>query len=610
MTNNNIKIEEMFKNIEIKEVKVVKDYELPQYAEVQLVDTQGVCLGTVNKADEGNNLYKAQETVEIWGYKNGRYQQIFFALMKSEHDIDEEVRWDLVRAYMEGIPVRVKLTGVPIEVSLKGKAVKDAMRDFKFSYSRLWGDICDTIAAPLDKADFLIEKGAPCAHKWWQTRCPKCGRVEGLTHDVTIHYGEKAVINYDDGSVENLCLSCQTIIAGGGLDGKRDKLVLNHGLWAYSKNEPTTQGLIQRVLEFSRLPEGTQICCTERNKFVGGFGVTLKHPEVKAAFGYDHFSHSDAWSQVEKDGERYATCNLDKGVRTLSQYKKEVKKNKKLGGYVEVIAKVNVEDDVQGFWVAYDFAVGHPHFVMTLTYMMSFVETPLYVVNKDGTKWVPVDTFIEKVVNDGFNVMCRHETIDDTTWGHFDYNRSALRWYLFTLLVKRAEQSAKCDKKAVIVCGLPGSGKSTFIKGLTDYVTVDPDVIKWLLPEYDGGDASQVHTESVKLSTWVTQYLAVKGVNLAIQTTSPSTVENVSEMLQELQYDVDIQFVDVNPEVCFERIQGRKRSMNITLEELEELREEIVACLKYMGYYDNDDDDSDNDDDFVDEGEDFDGDMF
>lgn len=596
MTNNNIKIEEVFETInEVTSIKVVKEYELPSYAKIEIVDTQGFVVGAVNKSDDFNDLHKAKEIVEVWGYRPS-YKQSFFALMKSEKDIDEEARWDVVRAYQEGIPVRVKLAGVPVEVSLYNDQIPSIMGMLKFTCSHLYGDVCEMIATPLNRGDFLVERGKVRAHKWWRAKCPKCGRTESLDSDISVGYGKKVVVDYDNGTIEELCRSCETVIMGGGLDGKKDRLVLNHGLWAYSKNEPTTQGLIDRVLEFSRLPEGTQICCTERNKFVGGFGVTLKYPEVKAAFGYDHERRSDAWSKIDEDGERYATRNLDRGVQTLSQYKKEVKKNKELGGYIEVIAKVNVEQDVTCFWMTYDFAVGHPHFVMTLAYVASLVEAPLYVVDTTGTKWLPADTFIEKVINDGFNVMCRHEVIDGTTWCHFDYNRSAMRWYLFSLLVKRAEQSAKCEKQAVIVCGLPGSGKSTFIKEeLADYVTVDPDVIKWLLPEYDGGDASQIHKESVKLSTWVNQYLAAKGVNLAIQTTSSRTIEEVSEMLQELQYDVDVQFVDVDPKTCLERIQGRKRSMNVTLEELEELRDDIIMCLKYMGYYDDDDDEEEED---------------
>ena len=578
-----ININEMFKNIKINNVSVLQAHQLPQYEEIKTIDTQGICLGTVDV----NNLHAIEIVcVEISG-QFGRHEKRFFALVKSEKDKDEEARWDLVRAYMGETPVTVKLEGIPVKVSLFNEDIVKAMEAFKFTSSHLYKDGCEMNAAPLNKADFLIERGTPCTHKWWQAKCPICGKVESLNSIFAVSYGEKVVVDYDEGSIED-----------GGLDGKRDKIVLNHGLWAYSKNEPTTQGLIDRVLEFSRLPAGTQICCTERNQFVGGFGVTLKHPEIKAAFGYDHAEGCDAWSVVE-DGERYATRNLDRGVQTLSQYKKEVKKNKNLGGYVEVIVKVNVEKDVTAFWVARDFAVGHPHFVMTLAYIASAIEAPLYVVDANtDTKWVPVDTFVKEVVNDGFNVMCRHEAIEDgTTWGHFDYDRSALRWYLFSLLVKRAEQNADYGRKAVIVCGLPGSGKTTFIKGLTDYVTVDPDVVKWLLPEYNGGDATRVHKESVKLSTWAIQYLASKGANLAIQTTSPSTVENLNEMLQELQYDVEVQFVDVDPEICLERIQGRKRSMDITLEKLEALREDFVEYLEYVGYYDNDEDCDDDDDD-------------
>lgn len=434
--------------------------------------------------------------------------------------------------------------------------------------------------------------------------CPVCGTVTeedcyndlSLLQYLTATHTLEGTQHVYSVKGDELCLPCKTVACGAGLNGVKDDITVNHGLWAYNKDQRSLQGAKHRWEEFYGMPAEAEFCASESTQYVGGFGVQIKHPYVKAAFGYDH---GDAYT--ERDGfRRYATRNFDRGVKDKASYDREVRNNLAHGNggnnYIELIVKNDENSAIDKVWMTEEFFVGHPHYTLLLQELADEKGLPFVVVSESGEE-IDVETAIKKIITDGQNQVVSHDTIDGETWGHFDYDRSALRWYLFSLLTKRAEQNAKCEKKAVVVVGLPGSGKTTYLKSMPEFASVDPDVIKWLLPEYNGGNAEQVHTESVKLSTWANQWLAHKGVNLAFATTKPWTVEAVKEMLTEEGYDVDIKFIDTDPKICFERIQGRKRSMNVSLEQLTKLREEILAVIN-------------NEPVCVDEGEDFDGDMF
>ena len=433
--------------------------------------------------------------------------------------------------------------------------------------------------------------------------CPVCGTITAkdcyddlsLLQYLTATHTLEGTQHVYSVKGDKLCLPCKTVACGAGLDGVKDDITVNHGLWAYNKDQRSLQGAKRRWSEFYSMPAEAEFCASESTQYIGGFGVQIKHPYVKAAFGYDY---GDAYTQRE-GLKRYATRNFDRGVKDKASYDREVRNNLAHGNggdnYIELIVKNDENSAIDKVWMTEEFFVGHPHYTLLLQELADEKGLPFVVVSESGEE-IDVETAIKKIITDGQNQVVSHDTIDGETWGHFDYDRSALRWYLFSLLTKRAEQNAKCEKKAVVVVGLPGSGKTTFIKGLTDYVTVDPDVIKWLLPEYDGGDASQVHTESVKLSTWANQWLAYKGVNLAFATTKPETITEIKNMLIVEGYDVDIKFIDTDPQVCYERIQGRKRSMHICLYGLKKLRERILAVIN-------------NEPVCVAEGEDFDGDF-
>lgn len=122
----------------------------------------------------------------------------------------------------------------------------------------------------------------------------------------------------------------------------------------------------------------------------------------------------------------------------------------------------------------------------------------------------------------------------------------------------------KKEKKATILLGLPGSGKSTIATPLMKQngaFIIDADNFKNKIPEFvkDSSMVSAVHQESVDLSNKFRQNLSQDGYNMIIGKVG-GDYESVGYILDELYdngYDIDVILNDVPLEVAMDRTIGR-----------------------------------------------------
>lgn len=122
----------------------------------------------------------------------------------------------------------------------------------------------------------------------------------------------------------------------------------------------------------------------------------------------------------------------------------------------------------------------------------------------------------------------------------------------------------KREKKAVLVLGLPGSGKSTIANPLLEQMGafgIDADNFKERIPEFkkDPRMAGAVHQESVDMSLDMMNELAQQGYNLVASKVG-GDVESVKpymDMWEKNGYQVEVVLVDVPLQVAMDRTIGR-----------------------------------------------------
>ena len=120
------------------------------------------------------------------------------------------------------------------------------------------------------------------------------------------------------------------------------------------------------------------------------------------------------------------------------------------------------------------------------------------------------------------------------------------------------------EKKAVLLLGLPGSGKSTIAEPLMKDMgafVIDADNFKKRIPEFaqDHKMVSAVHHESVNLANKFRENLASQGYNMVIGKVG-GDYESVGYILDELKdngYQIQVVLNDVPFEVAVDRTIGR-----------------------------------------------------
>jgi predicted ATPase len=125
------------------------------------------------------------------------------------------------------------------------------------------------------------------------------------------------------------------------------------------------------------------------------------------------------------------------------------------------------------------------------------------------------------------------------------------------------EDRLRIERRAVIVTGYPGSGKSTATGRLADALgaaVVDGDRVKTLIPEYRGGVGTQaVHLESSLLRLGAMGALRDRGVNLVLERVGDdrAAMAAFAQSLTKAGYRVDVVFVDVTADEAVRRMTRR-----------------------------------------------------
>ena len=131
-----------------------------------------------------------------------------------------------------------------------------------------------------------------------------------------------------------------------------------------------------------------------------------------------------------------------------------------------------------------------------------------------------------------------------------------------------------------IITGIPGSGKSTFVRKFSfkKFYTPDADRIKCLLPEYGEKGAAHVHESSYIINRINISEALERGVDCVIQTST--TFDRINEMIKEasdLGYkNINLIHIDITEDEaikrCIKRGEARGRTIDI----------ETIKTRKYL----------------------------
>lgn len=149
--------------------------------------------------------------------------------------------------------------------------------------------------------------------------------------------------------------------------------------------------------------------------------------------------------------------------------------------------------------------------------------------------------------------------------GNYTEERKALHEQILSEL-----NNQECIKQrrpiAILMGGLPGSGKSTFLSKNLKWVTddnfywIDADQIREKLPEYKGWNASNTHNETKELVAMAIENIA-KNCKYDIvydgTMTSESGYSEMLKMLKENDYRVFIIYIHIDTETAVERALNR-----------------------------------------------------
>ncbi|MCB9267775.1 MAG: zeta toxin family protein [Lewinellaceae bacterium] len=154
-----------------------------------------------------------------------------------------------------------------------------------------------------------------------------------------------------------------------------------------------------------------------------------------------------------------------------------------------------------------------------------------------------------------------------TTKGKYTEGRQALH----TKVIKEELADNACIKRdapiAILTGGLPGSGKSTFIRKNRDWMTnpaifkIDADEVRAKLPEYKGWNAPQTHQESRDIVNQLIEKIGANGCSFdIIYDGTMNKSEKYGPLIKKLKeegYQVFVLYMKVDKKTSMNRAMGR-----------------------------------------------------
>ena len=154
-----------------------------------------------------------------------------------------------------------------------------------------------------------------------------------------------------------------------------------------------------------------------------------------------------------------------------------------------------------------------------------------------------------------------------TTKGKYTEGRQALH----AKIIDEELADNACVKRdapiAILTGGLPGSGKSTFIRKNRDWMThpaifkIDADEVRAKLPEYQGWNAPQTHQESRDIVNQLIEKIGANGCSFdIIYDGTMNKTEKYGPLIQKLKeegYQVFVLYMKVNKTTSMKRAMSR-----------------------------------------------------
>lgn len=138
----------------------------------------------------------------------------------------------------------------------------------------------------------------------------------------------------------------------------------------------------------------------------------------------------------------------------------------------------------------------------------------------------------------------------------------------------------KRDKEAILFIGLPGSGKTTYIKDhIRDFTIVSADDLKETHPDYNPKDPEKVHQWSVNEAEKLMVKYSDLGVPICMDSGGVNTNYSlrIIRMLKGKGYYIRLIYMNTPLYVCFER--NKKRKMVVPEKAIWDKHDRLFSCL-------------------------------